>query len=179
MAARGVRSRQVTAASMDSSPAESEPGSSARGRSVDTNASVSPVLGAGSTSGRGKKGHTRESSATVLVGSAAKSKEGAHSLMTAVTSPGGADDFQNTSRGRAREPARRNLLGSIDEEGEGSSSKSAHKRRAVDGTRQTSQKGSVPHKPAPVAHLNASVTDDMTQDVHGTAASPQMEFKVL
>jgi len=178
MASRGTRSRQPAAGSMDSSPAVSDPGHSARGRSVDPNASVSPVLGAGAKGGRGKKGRPRESSATVLDASATTSQDGALSLTTADTSPAGSDDFVKMSRGRAKNDTRRKLLAIIDEEGQGSSSNSQPKRRAAHSTIHTTPKDGLPHTLAPALQGPASVTDQMTQDVYGMAESPQMEYKV-
>ena len=173
----GGRSRRGMVPSMQSSPADSELGSSVRGMSVDTNVSVSPAQEAGAKSGRGKQGTLQESSAAVLSGSATQSKQGGHSLLAGEPSPGSGDNFQHVSKGRTRPKEQRQLLDSIDEGATGSS-KNAPKRRAAEGPRPPAKKGPVPRKPAPGAMSAVSVTDEMTQDVHGKAESSQMEFQV-
>ena len=163
---------------MDSSPAVSYPGHSARSRLVDTNASVSPVLGAGAKGGRGKKGRPRESSAAVLDASATASQDGALSLTTADTSPAGSDDFTMMSRGCGKNDTWRKLVAITEEEGHGCSSNSLPKRRAAHSTIHTTAKDGLPHTLTPALLGLASVTDQMTQDVYGMTASPQMQFKV-
>ena len=173
----GGHSQRGMVPSMQSSLTDSELGSSVRGMSVDTNVSVSPAQEAGAKSGRGKQGTLQESSAAVLSGSAARSKQGGHSLLAGEPSPGSGDDFQHVSKGHTRPKAQRQLLDSIDE-GAAGSSKDAPKRRASEGPRPPAKKGPVPRKPAPGTMLAVSVTDEMTQDVYGMAESLQMEFQV-
>ena len=178
MASRGTRSHQPAAGSMDSSPAVSDPGHSARGRSVDPNASVSPVLGACAKGGRSRNGRPRESPEAVRDASATASQDGALSLTTADASPAGSDEFEMMSRGRGKNDKRRKLVAITEEEGHGCSSNSLPKRRAAQSTINTTAKDGLPHTLTPAVLGPASVTDQLTQDVYGMAASPQMQFKV-
>lgn len=97
-------------------------------------------------------------------------------MKAADESPASADDFMAVSKGRPKPHAQRMILDSIDEDAADGSHK-APKRRAKQGARQPAIQDTEPHTTVPAANTPAAISDEMTQDVHGTANSAQMQFQ--